>query len=113
MAITSDGTPTFFQLTQEQYDTAYEQVVTAQQAWDSMITEFAAENVAMGIIQEGKTTLVGAALNQVNMYGQQGALAQAYFQLGLVVLTPAMAPYLTQDRIKWLMNKVIQSLGTL
>jgi hypothetical protein len=113
MAITSDGTPTFFQLTQEQYDDAYSEVVMAQQAWTSMITEFAAENVAMGIIQEGKTALIGAALNQVNMYGQQGALAQAYQQLAAVVPTPAMAPFLTPERVKWLMNKVIQSLGTL
>jgi hypothetical protein len=113
MAITSDGTPTYFNLTQEQYNAALAEVQAAQLAWSTLITEFAAENIAMGIIQEQKVVLIGQALQVVNTYGSQGALAQAYQQLGQLVPTPAMAPYLTNDRIKWMMNKIIQTLGTI
>jgi hypothetical protein len=113
MAITSDGTPTYFTLTQELYNEALAEVQAAQLAWTTLITEFAAENIAMGIIQEQKIVLIGTTLEQVNLYGSQGALAQAYTQLNEVVPTPEMAPYLTNDRIKWMCNKIIQVLGTL
>lgn len=113
MAITSDGTPTYFDITQNQYNEALSTVIAAQAAWSKLMTEFAAENIAMGIIQEQKVVLIGTALQLVNMYGSQGALAQAYTQLSEVVPTPVMAPYLTNDRIKWMMNKIIQALGLL
>lgn len=113
MAIGWHGIPTYFTLTQPQYDACAEIISAAQAAWIGMVTQFAAENLAMGITQAGKTGLIADALQQVMVYGSSGSLWQAFAALSEVVVTPEMAPYLTQDRIEWMKNVMIQAISNL
>lgn len=107
MALNPDGTQTYFPLPQQAYDQCLAIVQQAQIVWTLMVAEFAAENIAMGITQAGKTGLIADALYQVAVYGSQGSLWQAYAALSAVQVTPDMAPFLTDDRIQFMKNKMI------
>lgn len=113
MAIGYNGQPTFFPLPQEAYDECLGIVRQAQTAWVGMVSQFAAENIAMGITQAGMTLAVSDALQEVNMYGSTGSLWQAYAALSKVVVTPGMAPFLTAARIEWMRNQLVQAISGL
>jgi hypothetical protein len=113
MATAANGQPTYFPIPQASYDACVHIVTAAQIAWVQMVTQFAAENIAMGITQAGKTALIGQALQEVNTYGSTGSLWQAYGALSNVVVTPDMAPFLTTDRIAWMKNQMIQAISNL
>lgn len=108
-----DGSDTYFDLNQNVYNKCLLTVQNAQKAWASMVAGFAAENIAMGITQAGKTALIGAALNEVAVFGAQGSLWQAFQALDRVKVTSDMAPYLTADRIQWMRNKMIEAISNL
>lgn len=112
MAINPDGTPTYFNLPQYAYDKCLSVVQKAQSTWTILVAEFAAENLALGITKD-QAVLVGTALNQVMVYGAEGSLWLAYAALSEVVVTPEMAPFLTQDRVQWMRNKMIQVISGL
>lgn len=113
MAKAADGTQTYFNIPQPTYDKCFALVQNAQKIWSLMVAEFAAENIAMGITQSGKSGLIADALFTVATYGSQGSLWQAYNALSTVKVTPEMAPYLTADRIQFMKNKMIQIIGQL
>lgn len=113
MAVTSLGTQTFFPLPQASYNQCTLIVQTALSYWQQMIVIFAAENIAMGITQAGKTLLIANAMEQVAIYGSQGSLWQAYNELSNVVITPEMAPFLTEARIQWMRNQMITIIAML
>ena len=113
MATAANGQPTYFPIPQAAYNQCVAIVVAAQTAWTRMVTQFAAENIAMGITQANKTALIGNALQQVNAYGSVGSLWQAYGALSQVVITPDMAPFLTEDRIQWMKNQLILAISSL
>jgi hypothetical protein len=114
MPYNPDGSPTYFtDISQGTYNHCLSVVKNAQAAWTLMVAEFAAENIAKGITQAGKTLLIGEALNDVAKYGSQGSLWQAYNALSEVKITPEMAPYLTADRIQWMKNKMISVISQL
>lgn len=113
MATGFNGNPTFFPIPQQSYDQCLAVVVAAQKAWGGMVQQFAAENIAMGITQAGKTGLIGNALQEVNAYGATGSLWMAYGALSRVQITPEMAPFLTQARIEWMRNQMIQAISSL
>lgn len=113
MAIGWNGTPTYFPMPQAAYNQCLAIVLSAQAAWAGMVQQFAAENIAMGITQAGKTQLISDALEQVLVYGSSGSLWQAYAALNEVVVTPEMAPYLTEERIQWMKNIMIQAISGL
>jgi len=112
MAINPDGSSTYFNISQPVYNKCLSTVQKAQAIWVVMIAEFAAENLAMGITS-AQAAAVGAALNQVMVYGSEGSLILAYNALSKVVVTPDMAPFLTPDRIQWMRNKMIQVISSL
>ncbi len=113
MAIGPTGIPTFFNIPQVEYN-AYQAVVQqAQAAWAGMVLQFATENVCMGITQSGKTQLIAEALQQVNSYGSTGSLWLAYTALSNVQITPEMAPFLTQARLEYMRNSLIQTIAAL
>jgi hypothetical protein len=88
-------------------------VVPSYQGFQHLSFCFVAENIAEGITNTNKGPIVAAALQPVMIYGQYGALWEATDALGSVVVTPQMAPFLTQARVDWLKNqlqKVIASL---
>lgn len=112
MATNPDGSSTYFTLPQPAYDKCLGIIQKAQATWTLMVAEFAAENLAMGIT-ETQAVGVGQALNQVMIYGSEGSLHLAYDALSRVVITPDLAPFLTEDRIQWMRNKMIQVLSSL
>lgn len=113
MAIGFNGNPTYFNIPQAEYNACLSIIATAQSQWVEMVAQFAAENLAMGITQAGKTGLIADALQIVNTYGSTGSLWQAYNALNDVVITQDMAPYLTEDRIQWMKNVLIQTISNL
>lgn len=113
MAITSFGTQTYFPLPQNAYNECAAIVTTALSYWQQMIVIVAAENIAMGITQAGKTLLISNAMEQVALYGSQGSLWEAYNALNDIVVTPEMAPFLTADRIQWMRNQMIAVIAML
>lgn len=113
MAKNPDGSDTFFPLPQDAYNRCLQIVSNAQKQWAMLVAGFAAENIAMGITQANKTQLIGDALNQVAVYGSQGSLWMAYAELSKVKITPEMAPFITQARIDWMRNKMIQAISVL
>ncbi len=113
MAIGYNGIPTFFPIPQPAYNECLAIVQSAYVAWNGMVQQFAAENIAMGITQAGKAQLIADALYQVMVYGSAGSLWQAYAELSNVVITEEMAPYLTAARIEWMRNVMIQVISQL
>lgn len=113
MAVTPNGVQTYFNIPQQQYNQCLAIVVKAQTTWAQLVQQFAAENIAMGITQVGKTGLIGIALQEVNMYGSTGSLWQAFEALSRVKITPEMAPFITADRIQWMKNQMIQAIASL
>ena len=104
---------TYFPIPQHSYDLCLKIVTTAQTTWLAMVSQFAAENIAMGISQAGKTSLIADALYEVSVYGSTGSLWQAYAALSKVQITPEMAPFLTEDRLQWMKNKMIEAIASL
>lgn len=113
MANNSIGVNTYFNISQQKYDMCMQIVLNAQSAWGKMVQQFAAENIAMGITQAGKTRLIANALYEVSVYGSTGSLWLAYDALSKVKITPEMAPYLTEDRVQWMKNQMIQTIASL
>src|SRR5271157_241945 len=113
MAKGFNGIPTFFPIPQPAYNQCLAIVQGAYTAWTGMVQQFAAENIAMGITQAGKTQLIANALQQVMVYGSTGSLWQAYAALSNVKVTPEMAPFLTEARIEYMRNVMIQIISNL
>lgn len=113
MAKNPDGSDTYFPIPQQSYNRCLQIVTNAQKQWAQLVAGFAAENIAMGITQEGKTLLISKALYEVAVYGSQGSLWQAYDALSRVDITPEMAPFITEERIQWMKNKMIESISNL
>src|SRR5271166_4935951 len=88
------GIPLYFNIPIQEYVACLEIIQAAQNTWIQMVAQFAAENIAMGITQAGKTGLIANALQTVNNYGVTGSLWQAYSALNNVVITPEMSPFL-------------------
>jgi hypothetical protein len=88
-------------------------VIAAQQSFSTLVIAFAAENIIMGITASGKTGLIADALQDVMYAGTSGSLWEAYSALEQVVITPEMAPFLTQDRLNWMKNQLQQAIAEL
>jgi hypothetical protein len=106
------GSP-FFGIPDPEYDECVLLVNTAILAWKNLVVTVAAENVAMGITQQGKTKLVADTLMPVMNYGNTGSLWEAYNALSSIVITPEMAPYITEARREWMKNQIIQIIASL
>lgn len=103
----------FFGIPDAPYNRCAQIVTRAQDAWKIMVTQVAAENMALGITTSGKTKLISDALFKVQVYGSTGSLWEAYNELNHVVITPDMAPYITQARIEWMKNQLINAISSL
>lgn len=113
MATNSLGLTTYFPIPQAAFNECATIVQLALSYWQQMVIMFAAENIAMGITQAGKTQLISNALEEVLVYGSQGSLWEAYNALNGVIITPEMAPFLTADRIEWMRNQMITVIAML
>jgi hypothetical protein len=88
-------------------------VNNAMVAWHNLVVTVAAENIAMGITQQQKTKYISDTLMKVMMYGQTGSLWEAYNELNNIKVTPDMAPFITQARIEWMKNQLIDIIASL
>jgi hypothetical protein len=111
--------PTFFNLPQPAMAECYVLALAAAgavpsyQGFQHIAFCFVAENIAMGITNTDKGPLIATALQPVMVYGQYGALWEATDALSAVVITPQMAPYLTQARVNWLKNQMQEIIASL
>lgn len=103
----------FYGIPDYQYNRAQQIVNNAITAWRNLVITVAAENLAMGITQQQKTKLIADTLLPVMMYGQSGSLWEAYHALDAIILTPEMAPFITEDRRQWMKNQLIEIISTL
>jgi hypothetical protein len=103
----------FFGIPDAEYDVCVTIMQAAISAWQNLVITVAAENLAMGITQSGKTQLIADALEQVMTYGSCGSLWLAYNALSEVEITPEMSPYITEARVQWMKNQLIQVIANL
>lgn len=103
----------FFGIPDVEYNECLAIVVAAQTAWANIVRVVAAENLALGITQSGKTQMIADACNQVMVYGSSGSLWLAYNELNNIQITPQMAPFLTEARVAWMRNQLIQAISAL
>lgn len=103
----------FFGIPDYEYQPCVTIVNNAIDAWKNLVISVAAENVAMGITQQGKTKLIADTLEPVMYYGGSGSLWEAYNALSAIQITPEMAPYITIERVEWMKNQLIQIIASL
>lgn len=85
----------------------------AQSGFSSLIAEFGGANVIAQITSSGKTKLIADAVRDVVYYGNSGSLWQAYVACEQIVITPEMAPFITEERKQNFKNRLIQILSSL
>jgi hypothetical protein len=111
--------PTYFNIPQQVMAQCYmlaiaaAGIVPSYQGFQHLAFCFVAENIAEGITNTTKGPIIAQALQGVMVYGQYGALWEASDALSEVVVTPQMAPYLTQARVNWLKNQIGQIIAAL
>lgn len=103
----------YFNIPDGPYMRCQQIMLRAIAAWQTLVIQVAAENIALGITTSGKTKLIADTLFPVMVYGSCGSLWEAYNELNLVKVTPEMAPYITQARLEWMKNQLIQAISTL
>lgn len=103
----------FYNIPDPQYQRCEQIVNNAINSWKALVVTVAAENIAMGITQQGKTKFIADTMMPVMLYGQTGSLWEAYHALDAIKITPEMAPYITEDRRNWMKNQLIQIISTL
>lgn len=103
----------YFHIPDGPYNRCQQIVNNAINAWHNLVVTVAAENIALGITNSGKTKLISDTLFPVMVYGSIGSLWEAYSELGKIKITPEMAPYLTEDRLEWMKNQLIQTISSL
>lgn len=103
----------FYHVPDPQYQRCQQIFDNAFNSWHELIRTIAAENIAMGITQQKKTKLIADALIPVMLYGSTGSLWEAYHALDAIVITPEMAPFITEDRKNWMKNQLIAIISSL
>lgn len=103
----------FYNVPDIYFNKAKATIESAMAKWRELVIIVAAENVALGITQQNKTKLVADAMAPVMLYGQTGSLWQAYQALDDIVITPEMAPYITEARRQWMKNELIKIISSL
>lgn len=88
-------------------------VQAAQAKFQLLVQQYIAANIVRGITTSGKVALIGNAVGQVAFWGAQGSLWQCYKAVGAIVITPEMAPFLTEDIREEFKNKLIAIISSL
>lgn len=78
---------------------------------NDLMIQFATENVLMGITQAGKTKLIADTLKDVAYYLSTGSLYEVLSAIDEVVVTEAMAPFITTERLATFKSKIETYLG--
>lgn len=88
-------------------------VKQAQDLFREIIALYAGENVIAQITAAGKTKLISDAVRDVAYYGNQGSLWEAYTATEKVIITPEMAPFLTEARRQKFKNLLVEAISKL
>lgn len=88
-------------------------IQNAIDGFNTILIQYVASNVLLGITQAKKTELIADALADVQRYGQSGSLYAAINALQAVQITPDMAPFLTPDIVTSLVNQTLAVLAAL
>lgn len=90
-----------------------QKVELSKSLFNDIFSDFAGENIIMGITAAGKTKLISDALDKVIEHGKNGSLIEAYKEIERVNITPEMAPFLTKERKHQFKNKLVEALSKL
>lgn len=88
-------------------------VAKAKEGFTKLINDFSGENLVAQITAAGKTKLLADAVSDVIYYGNSGSLWEAYVATEKIVITPEMAPYLTEARRQEFKNRIIEIISSL
>lgn len=88
-------------------------VAAAKTKFIKLLDEFAGENLIAQITAVGKTKLIADAVRDVVYYGSNGSLWEAYVATEKAVITPEMAPFLTEARKQEFKNKIVEIISSL
>jgi hypothetical protein len=88
-------------------------VQRAKIRFENLANDFSTENILMGITVAGKTKLIADTLRDVSYYGTSGSLYEVLTSIDSIVLTEAMAPFLTTERVAAFRAKVVNLIDTL
>lgn len=81
--------------------------------FNTLMVQFAANNVLQGITQLNKTELIADTLEDVMRYGQSGSLYAVISALQAITPTGDMSPFLTQVIINNFITQIQQLLASL
>lgn len=104
---------TIFGLPDYAITAALPKVQVAQQQFQLLVQQYIAANIVRGITVSGKVALIGNAVGQVAFWGSQGSLYQCYKAVNEIVITPDMAPFLTEVIREEFKNKLIAIISSL
>lgn len=109
MSITqqTETTPTL----EENKDFVKTMVKSAINFGSTLVTDFATENVMLGITQAGKTKLIADTCQTAFYYLSTGSLYEARAEMLNLTPTEEMSPFLTHARRIAFVNKIEQYLG--
>lgn len=85
----------------------------AQIEFGKLVQRYAGANMIKGITASGKTQKVSEAVERVLFWGSQGSLWEAYKAASHVVITPEMAPFLTEEIRMEFKNELVRIISTL
>lgn len=88
-------------------------VAKARDGFNKLINELAGENLVAQITAAGKTKLISDAVKDVLYYGNSGSLWEAFIATERIVITPEMAPYLTEQRKNEFKNRLVALISSL
>ena len=88
-------------------------VAKARDGFNKLISELAGENLVAQITAAGKTKLISDAVKDVLYYGNSGSLWEAFIATERIVITPEMAPYLTEQKKNEFKNRLVALISSL
>ena len=88
-------------------------VAKARDGFNKLINELAGENLVAQITAADKTKLISDAVKDVLYYGNSGSLWEAFIATERIVITPEMAPYLTEQRKNEFKNRLVALISSL
>lgn len=97
--------------TQDQLEAVKAAVAKAMSFGQGLVTEFAAENVMLGITQDGKTGEVLDKMAPVMTAVQSGSLYEAIARAKAITPDQYDSKYVTHDRLYAFINKIEAYLG--
>lgn len=94
-------------------EVAVQRITAAIEFGNRLVIEFAADNVALGITQAGKTKEVVDYCNNMLRYIQSGSLYEVIHEVDALInagIPGNLAPFVTQEKLEMFKQKIIDFL---